>query len=46
MLIEVLKTNTKLTKMMLFIKYLLNTGWSWGGNWSSSKDYQHFEKKV
>lgn len=24
----------------LFIQY----GWSWGGDWSSPKDYQHFEK--
>lgn len=21
-------------------------GWTWGGDWSSIKDYQHFEKKV
>lgn len=21
-----------------------NTGWSWGGNWSSLKDYQHFSR--
>ncbi|MFT9848374.1 M15 family metallopeptidase [Aneurinibacillus sp. REN35] len=21
-------------------------GWSWGGEWKSSKDYQHFEKKI
>lgn len=26
----------------IFIKY----GWSWGGNWSKSKDYQHFEKNI
>lgn len=25
----------------IFIKH----GWSWGGNWSKSKDYQHFEKQ-
>lgn len=24
----------------IFIKH----GWSWGGNWSNKKDYQHFEK--
>lgn len=24
----------------IFVKY----GWSWGGNWTSKKDYQHFEK--
>lgn len=23
-----------------------NHGWSWGGDWSKSKDYQHFEKKT
>ena len=21
-------------------------GWSWGGDWRSVKDYQHFEKKI
>lgn len=21
-------------------------GWSWGGDWNSLKDYQHFEKKI
>lgn len=26
----------------IFMKY----GWSWGGNWSNRKDYQHFEKDV
>lgn len=25
----------------IFAKY----GWTWGGNWRSLKDYQHFEKK-
>ena len=25
-----------------FVKY----GWSWGGDWSGGKDYQHFEKQV
>jgi hypothetical protein len=23
-------------------KAFLNAGWGWGGNWTSSKDYQHF----
>jgi len=23
-----------------------NHGWSWGGNWSGKKDYQHFEKQI
>lgn len=27
-------------------KIFINHGWSWGGNWSKSKDYQHFEKKI
>lgn len=26
----------------IFIKH----GWSWGGDWSNKKDYQHFEKKI
>ena len=24
----------------------IKRGWTWGGNWSSKKDYQHFEKKI
>lgn len=27
--------------LKIFVKY----GWTWGGNWRSLKDYQHFEKK-
>lgn len=26
------------------VKTLLRLGWTWGGNWKSLKDYQHFEK--
>lgn len=26
------------------VKIFLKLGWSWGGNWVKSKDYQHFEK--
>lgn len=32
-------TDTEIYK--IFTKY----GWKWGGNWSSYRDYQHFEKK-
>ncbi|MGL4338262.1 MAG: M15 family metallopeptidase, partial [Turicibacter sp.] len=24
----------------------ISRGWSWGGDWTSIKDYQHFEKKI
>lgn len=24
----------------------INRGWSWGGDWTTPKDYQHFEKKI
>lgn len=27
-------------------KIFTSHGWSWGGNWSKSKDYQHFEKNT
>ena len=27
-------------------KIFTNKGWSWGGNWSGKKDYQHFEKNI
>jgi peptidoglycan L-alanyl-D-glutamate endopeptidase CwlK len=26
------------------VKLFLKLGWTWGGNWASLKDYQHFEK--
>ncbi|WP_300670898.1 M15 family metallopeptidase [Desulfoluna sp.] len=26
------------------VKTFLRLGWDWGGNWTSYKDYQHFEK--
>ena len=27
-------------------KIFINHGWSWGGDWRTKKDYQHFEKKI
>lgn len=27
-------------------KIFMKHGWSWGGNWSNKKDYQHFEKNI
>lgn len=36
----------KIDKNDALYKIFIKHGWSWGGNWSSSKDYQHFEKKV
>ena len=28
------------------VKTFLRLGWTWGGNWKSLKDYQHFEKAL
>ena len=28
------------------VKNFLSLGWTWGGNWNSLKDYQHFEKVL
>lgn len=30
----------------LIYKLFIKHGFTWGGNWRSCKDYQHFEKKV
>lgn len=30
----------------LAYKLFIEHGFTWGGNWSSSKDYQHFEKEM
>ena len=34
----------KITKGDLFYKLFIKHGFSWGGEWKSKKDYQHFEK--
>lgn len=36
------KINAKDPACKLFIQH----GFTWGGNWRTSKDYQHFEKKI
>jgi hypothetical protein len=28
------------------VKIFKEMGWTWGGDWKSLKDYQHFEKKI
>ena len=28
------------------VKLFKELGWTWGGDWKSLKDYQHFEKKI
>jgi len=28
------------------VKTFISLGWTWGGNWKSLKDYQHFEKVL
>ncbi len=30
----------------LIVKEFIRRGWKWGGYWKSTKDYQHFEKKI
>lgn len=33
-----------LTRESAAVKVFTKRGWKWGGNWTGSKDYQHFEK--
>jgi peptidoglycan LD-endopeptidase CwlK len=33
-----------LTRESPVVEFFIKRGWSWGGNWRSTKDYQHFEK--
>lgn len=33
-----------LTRDCVAVKIFTKRGWKWGGNWTGSKDYQHFEK--
>ena len=35
-----------LTANSPLVKEFKKRGWSWGGDWKSLKDYQHFEKKI
>lgn len=36
----------KIDKTDLAYKLFISRGFTWGGAWNSSKDYQHFEKKI
>lgn len=36
----------KIDKTDLAYKLFTEYGWTWGGNWKSLKDYQHFEKSL
>ena len=31
---------------MQVVNYFKSKGWEWGGDWTSLKDYQHFEKDL
>lgn len=35
----------KLTRSDLCVRTFLSHGWTWGGDWRYSKDYQHFQKR-
>ncbi len=35
-----------LTRESDLVKRLISLGWTWGGNWSNSKDYMHFERRL
>lgn len=35
-----------LTGTCAVVKTFKRLGWTWGGEWKSLKDYQHFEKVV
>jgi len=34
------------TRYCPVVKTFIRLGWTWGGNWKSLKDYQHFEKVL
>lgn len=42
---DTLKAGTISSSSQL-VKEFKQRGWSWGGDWKSLKDYQHFEKKL
>jgi len=38
------KKEGTITADLFLVKEFKKIGWAWGGEWESSKDYQHFEK--
>ncbi len=36
--------NGTITKSSKIVQFFKEKGWTWGGDWKNSKDYQHFEK--
>ncbi len=34
-----------ITRNSFLVKAFLKMGWQWGGSWTTTKDYQHFEKR-
>jgi len=39
-----IKVEGTITANSFIVKEFKKMGWTWGGDWKSSKDYQHFEK--
>jgi len=35
-----------LTAHSIVVRAFIKRGWQWGGLWQTTKDYQHFEKKI
>ncbi|NOQ37050.1 MAG: hypothetical protein GQ569_14355 [Methylococcaceae bacterium] len=35
-----------LTATSKLVKAFIKKGWTWGGNWKTMKDYQHFQKRL
>lgn len=40
------ETPGTLTKDHPVVQFMLDRGWEWGGDWTSFKDYQHFQKPL
>ena len=43
---ELFDRSVKIKKGDLCYQLFIEHGFSWGGNWRTTKDYQHFEKDV
>ena len=41
---EISPEKIKIDENDLCYKLFIEHGFTWGGNWNSSKDYQHFQK--
>ena len=41
-----MKSGGTITAASDIVRIFKSKGWTWGGDWTSLKDYQHFQKNL